>query len=215
MKKFLTALSIGLMMSSTTFAAGDITLPTVGIKSKEISVTQALQQRKSSRNFIEKDLTSAQMAKILWAANGINRPDGKRVNPAGKGVYCVEVYAVTREGIYLYDADKHTLKLVAAGDYRLIAANGKEAPAKAAVNLVYVETPAVWSSLEKIPERDRQAFYADIMVGAMIQSVALAAESEGLGGYVRGGVKRDEFKKVANLSDDKRIILAQSIGFTK
>ena len=214
MKKFLLALAVMIMSTATCAAQGDMTLPPPNTSDK-LSVMAALNQRHSSRNFVDKDLTPAQMSKILWAANGINRPDGKRVNPAGKGVYCVEVYAVTREGIYLYESENHKLKLVAAGDYRLIAANGKEAPAKAAVNLVYVETPAVWSNMEKIPERDRQAFYADIMVGTMIQSVALAAESEGLGGYVRGGVKRDEFKRIANLSDDKRIILAQSVGYIK
>ena len=214
MKKFLTALAAACLLSSTALAAADITLPAPNLKAK-LTVMDALNQRKSDRTFIEKDLTPAQMSKILWAANGINRSDGKRVNPAGKGVYCVEVYAVTREGIYLYDPAKHKLNLVAAGDYRLIAANGKEKPAKAAVNLVYVETPAAWSSLEKVPARDKQIFYADIMVGTMIQSVALAAETEGLGGYVRGGVQREEFKKVAKLSDDKNIILAQSIGFIK
>lgn len=216
MKKFLsTILAAGmLLMPMTSYAAQDINLPTVQANGK-LSVMQALSQRKSDRNFVEKDLTPAQLAKILWAANGTNRPDGKRVNPAGKGVYSVEVYAVTREGIYLYDAANHKLKLIAEGDYRLIAANGKEAPAKAAVNLIYVETPAVWSSLEKIPARDKQIFYANVMVGAMVQSVALAAQTEGLGNCVRGGVLREEFKKAANLSDEKNILLAQSVGFIK
>ena len=51
------------------------------------------------------------------------------------------------------------------------------------------------------------------MVGSMIQSVALMAESEGLGGYVRGSVMREEFQKVAKLPADSRIILAQSVGY--
>lgn len=215
MKKFLMALSIGLMMSSTTFAADDITLPTVEIKSKEISVTQALQQRKSDRNFIGVDLTSAQIAKVLWAANGINRDDGKRVNPAAMGVYSVEVYAVTREGIYLYDANNHKLKLIAEGDYRSITTTGQSFVSKAALNLVYVETPAAWTNARHIPPRENQIAFANITAGAMVQSVALIAETEGLGNCVRGSINRDEFKKVAKLSDDKNILLAQSIGFVK
>ena len=125
MKKFLSAIVAAgmLFMPMTSYAAQDINLPTVQANGK-LSVMQALSQRKSDRNFVEKDLTPAQLAKILWAANGTNRPDGKRVNPAGKGVYSVEVYAVTREGIYLYYAANHKLKLIAEGDYRLIAANG-------------------------------------------------------------------------------------------
>lgn len=216
MKKFLAALSIGLMMSSTTLAADDIILPTVEIKSKEISVTQALQQRKSDRNFIDVDLTSAQMSKILWAANGINRDDGKRVNPAAMSVQSVEVYAVTREGIYLYDVDNHKLKLITEGDYRSITTTGQSFVSKAAVNLVYVETPDAWTNARHTPPpRERQISYANITVGAMVQSVALIAETEGLGNCVRGSINRDEFKKIAKLSDDKTILLAQSIGFIK
>ena len=216
MKKFLTALSIGLMMSSTSFATDDITLPTVEVKSKEISVTQALQQRKSDRNFIDVDLTSAQIAKVLWAANGINRDDGKRVNPAAMGVYSVEVYAVTREGIYLYDADNNKLNLIAKGDYRSTTTTGQGFVAKAALNLVYVETPDAWANARHTPPpRERQITYANITVGAMVQSVALIAETESLGNCVRGSINRDEFRKVAKLADDKNILLAQSVGFIK
>ena len=49
----------------------------------------------------------------------------------------------------------------------------------------------------------------------MVQSVALAAETEGLGNCVRGSINRDEFKKVAKLSAEKNILLAQSVGFVK
>ncbi len=218
MKKFLSATFLAgmLLLPTTSFAAqNEIILPTVGAKTHEISVTEALQQRKSDRGFVEKDLTLAQTAKILWAANGINREDGKRVNPAGKGVYCVEVYAVTKEGIYLYEPARHKLKLIAEGDFRSVTTTGQSFVEKAAVNLVYVETPAVWEEMEKIPARDKQIFYANVMVGTMVQSVALAAESEGLGTCVRGSINREEFKKVAKLSDEKNILLAQSVGFIK
>ena len=217
MKKFLMALAVTILITSTTSyaARSEISFLDAGEGTDELSVMTALLRRQTDRDFVDKDLTTVQLAKILWAANGNNRPNGKRVNPAAMGVYSVEVYAVTREGIYLYEPENHKLKLVAEGDYRLIAANGKETPARAAVNLIYVETPAVWSSLNKTPARDKQIFYADVMVGAMVQSVALVVETEGLGNCVRGGVLRDEFKKVAKLSDEKNILLAQSVGFVK
>lgn len=217
MKKFLSALAATLLMSTTAFAAqGDITLPTVGSSGKELSVTQALQQRASSRNFIDKDLKPAQLAKILWAANGLNRPEkGKRVNPVGMGVYSVEVYAVTRTGIYLYDVANHTLRLVASGDYRSVTTTGQSFAGKASVNLVYVETPEAWQSLKDVPSREDQLSFANVTVGAMTQSVALIAQTEGLGNCVRGSINREEFAKVARLAEDKTILLAQSVGFIK
>lgn len=215
MKKFLSALVVMILMSTTTYAAqSEIILPTVEVTGNELSVTQALQQRASTRNFIDKDLTPAQIAKILWAANGVNRPDkGKRVNPAALSVYSVEVYAVTRAGIYLYDAANHKLKLITAGDYRSITTTGQSFVSKAAVNLVYVETPAAWTGARMIPPRDAQLSFANITAGAMVQSVALIAQTEGLGNCVRGSINRAEFAKVANLAEDKTILLAQSVGF--
>ena len=214
-KKFFATLATALLMSTTCFAAQtEITLPTVET-SDNLSVMQALNQRKSSRNFVDKNLSTAQLAKILWAANGVNRPDGKRVIPAALKTYSVEVYAVTSEGIYLYDAPNHKLILVAEGDFRSTTTTGQSFVEKAALNLVFVETPEVWSTARKIPPREVQLANANISVGAMVQSVALAAQTEGLGNCVRGSINRDEFKRAAKLSDDATILLAQSVGFVE
>ena len=214
MKKFLLALATACLVSTTAFAAGDMILPPPTTNDK-LSVMDAINQRKSTKNFVDKNLSPVQLSKILWAANGVNRSDGKRVNPVANGVYSVEVYAVTKDGIYLYDAAKHKLNLIAAGDFRSATTTGQNFVSKAAVNLVYVETPDAWSNARKIPPREAQISCANITVGAMVQSVALAAETEGLGNCVRGSINRDEFKKVAKLSAEKNILLAQSIGFTK
>lgn len=218
MKKFLSATLLAAMffIPTTSHAAhSEIILPTVGAKSNELSVTQALQQRMSSRNFIDKALTPAQLSKILWAANGINRSENpKRVNPAAMGVYSVEVYAVTSEGIYLYDTANHKLKLIAQGDFRAITTTGQSFVSKAAVNLVYVETPEVWKNARHLPPRENQIAFANITVGAMIQSVALIAETEGLGNCVRGSINREELAKIIGIPAE-RILLAQSVGFIK
>ena len=213
MKKFFSAMLFAGMLTlpTPTFAAQDINLPAPDLKSK-LSVMDALNQRMSKRSFVEKDLTPAQLSKILWAANGINRPDGKRVNPAAMSVYSVEVYAVTREGIYFYDAANHKLKLIETGDYRSVTTTGQSFVEAAAVNLVFVETPDAWSNARHIPPREAQISCANVTVGAMVQSVALAAQSEGLGNCVRGSINRDEFKRLAKLSADKNILLAQSVG---
>lgn len=213
MKKFFLTLAAACLVSTTTFAA-DMILPPPNMNDK-LSVMDALSQRHSSRNFVDKNLSPAQLSKILWAANGINRADGKRTVPAAIGIYSVEVYAVTKEGIYLYDVENHKLKLIAEGDFRSVTTTGQSFVSKAAVNLVYVETPVVWESAKRTPPRDAQISFANITVGAMVQNVALAAETEGLGNCVRGSINRDEFKKIAKLSDEKNILLAQSVGYVK
>ena len=219
MKKFLAStISAMFLLSTTTFAApSEISFTGIGAGvNDESPVLASLRQRVTTRDFVDKDLTNAQLGKILWAANGINRENGKRVIPAAMGVYSVEVYAVTREGIYLYDPDNYKINLIAEGDYRMTTTTGQSFAGKAAVNLVYVETPAAWkNSRHTPPPRERQIAFANITVGAMIQGVALAAQAEGLGNCVRGSINREDFAKVAKLSADKNILLAQSVGFTK
>ena len=215
MKKFFVTLTAALLMSTNVFAAqSEIILPEPNL-SGNLSVMQALNQRKSNRNFVDKNLTVEQLGKILWAASGVNRPDGKRVIPAALKTYSVEVYAVTSDGIYLYDAPNHKLILVADGDFRSTTTTGQSFVEKAAVNLVFVESPEVWSTARKIPPRENQISFANIIVGAMVQNVALVTQAEGLGNCVRGSINRDEFKRAAKLSADKTILLAQSIGFTE
>ena len=214
MKKFLSATILAAMLTlstTATAAQSEIILPTIETSG---DVMIALNERKSNRNFVDRALTTAQLSKILWAANGFNRPD-KRVNPVANGVYAVEVYAVTREGIYLYVPESNKLKLIAEGDYRMTTTTGQSFVGKAAVNLVYVENPDAWSTARHTPPpRDRQIICANVTVGAMVQSVALAAQTENLGNCVRGSINRDAFAKVAGISAEN-ILLAQSVGFTK
>ncbi len=214
MKKFLSAtlLAATLLLPTTSYAARE--LPSISLS--KLTVMDALNARKTDRNFVDGDLTESQLTKILWAANGVNRPDGKRVNPAALGVYSVEVYAVTREGIFRYDPQSNGIIPVAEGDYRMTTTTGQNFVGKAAVNLVYVENPDAWKdSRHTPPPREAQLSSANVTVGAMVQSVALAAQTEGLGNCVRGSINRDAFKKAARLSDEKNILLAQSVGFIK
>ncbi len=58
-------------------AGENIQLPAPTI-SGGVTLSQALQQRQSSRNFADVNLTQQQMADLLWSTAGINRPDGKK-----------------------------------------------------------------------------------------------------------------------------------------
>ena len=49
------------------------------------SLMQALSERKSSREFSERELPLQEISSLLWAANGLNRPsEGKHTAPSAK-----------------------------------------------------------------------------------------------------------------------------------
>lgn len=213
------ALSGACLMSCILFApavsgaaAGEIALPEPQMQ-EGMTVMRALAERKTSRSFADSKISEAQLSHILWAANGINRPEsGKRTNPAAMGVYSVDVYAVTAEGIYLYQPQAHSLHLIAEGDFRMTTTTGQNFVGDAPLTLVYVADSSAWQNARRVPSEDMQALYDGVVAGEMSQSVALVAASEGLGTCVRASIDRDAFSKAAGLREVQTILLAQTLG---
>jgi nitroreductase len=84
-----------------------------------LPVMEALSVRASVREWSDKELSLQDLSDLLWAANGINRPDsGKRTAASAMNAQDVDIYVFTKDGAYLYDPAQHTLNLVAAGDKR-------------------------------------------------------------------------------------------------
>jgi len=180
-----------------------------------ISLMQALNKRKSTRNISDKKLTLQQLSDLLWAADGVNRPDGKRTSPAAMGIYCVDIYAVLPEGIYLYDSTKHELKLVAKGDFRKTAGM-QDFVFIAPLNLVYVFTlrnPKESHGPVPVPE-ERRKIWGDVEVGCMVQNVYLYCASQGLATVVRGMVDQQKFGEAVKVKPEQ-IIVAQTVGYPK
>jgi nitroreductase len=84
-----------------------------------LPVMEALSVRASVREWSDKDLTLQDLSDLLWAANGINRPDSKkRTAASAMNAQDVDVYVFRKDGAYLYDAASQSLIPVVAGDYR-------------------------------------------------------------------------------------------------
>lgn len=93
---------------------------------------QALAERKSVREFSPAELPPQALSNLLWAANGMNRSDGKRTAPSAHDAREVDIYVAKKEGLFLYKADDHTLNPVHADDIRPLAGKQsfvKDAPA--------------------------------------------------------------------------------------
>ena len=81
---------------------------------------QSLKERKTSRSFAKEKLSPQILSNLLWAAFGINRPDGHRTAPSAMNWQEMDIYVVMEDGVFLYDAASHSLKSVsfAAVAYR-------------------------------------------------------------------------------------------------
>jgi len=171
---------------------------------------EVLNDRKSTREFGPGLLSPQILSNLLWAAFGINRPDGRRTAPSAMNRQEVDIYVTTPEGVYIYDAKANALNPVLAGDFR--AATGTQSFVKdAAVNLVYVSDLSRTSDAKSSDTQMSTA--AD--VGFIAQNVYLYCASEGLATVVRGSIDRPALAKALKLQPNQKIILAQSVGYPK
>jgi len=180
---------------------------------KGISLMQALKNRKTQRNISDKRVPLQQLSELLWAADGVNRPDGKRTSPAAMAIYSVDIYVVLPEGVYLYDVAKHQLTAVAKGDFRK-AAGTQDFVYIAPVNLVYVLNFKGWQNARSQVSDEKRILWVHCEVGFLAQNVYLYCASEGLGSTVRGIIDQKKFGEVIKVKPEQ-IVLAQTIGYPK
>ncbi len=171
---------------------------------------QALKARQSSREFSQEKLPLQVLSNLLWAADGVNRPDGKRTAPSAVNWQNIDIYVAMADGLYLYQPSEHALKGILPEDVR--AATGRQDFVKdVPVNLIYV---ADFSKINRGTEEDKN-FYSAAHTGFISQNVYLYCASEGLATVVRGLIDRESMAKLMKLRPDQKVMLAQSLGYPK
>ena len=170
---------------------------------------QALQERKSTRAFSNKELSLQELSNLLWAGFGINRPEtGKRTAPSAWNVQDIDIYVSTCDGLYLYNAEKHILEPILNMDIR--AETGEQDfVANAPLNLIYV------SNYKKFGEKDIELIkcFSAVNVGFISQNIYLYCASQDLVTVVRGTINKSELAKIMKLKPEQNIILAQTVGY--
>ena len=170
---------------------------------------QVLKERKTSREFDSEKLSPQILSNLLWAAFGINRPEGKRTAPSAMNWQEIDIYVATADGLFIYDAKANRLAPVLAQDVR--AATGTQPfVVGAPLNLVYVADLAKTGGAGSDAE-----LYTSADVGFIAQNVYLFCASEGLATVVRGSVDRAALAKVMKLRPEQKIVLAQTVGYPK
>ncbi len=203
----LSLLALSCYLPASLLAAEDITLPEP-VKEGGRPFNETLKERKTGRDFSDRELTPQQLSNLLWAANGLSREDGKRTAPSARNAQAIELYVILKSGVYLYQDNK--LKLVLGEDLRSIAGT-QPFTAKAPVNIIYVLD---YSKQWEMPlEKRRQ--YGAVDSGFIGQNIYLHCASEGLATVFRGMIDAQALHKKLNLPDTKEVLYGQSVGFPK
>jgi SagB-type dehydrogenase family enzyme len=183
-----------------------INLPRPDFKGN-LSVEEALKKRRSIRSYKPVPLTIKELSQILWATDGKTAEWGGRTAPSAGATYPLEIYAVVgnveglKPGLYYYEIDTHSLKLLKEGDLRV-------GLSKAALNQSSVRTAPVVIVITGIFERTTDRYgkrgerYVYMEVGHCGQNIHLQAEALGLGTVMIGAFDDEGVKKVLGIKEN-------------
>jgi SagB-type dehydrogenase family enzyme len=194
-----------------------------------VSVEEAIANRRSRRDFSDKPLTSTEISQILWAAYGITKPmeepaflrGGLRTAPSAGARYPLNIYLVAGnitdipDGLYLYISKNHQLKQIHNRDIRkelASAALDQLMLQEAAADLVFTATYERTTS--KYGERGKER-YVPMDIGHAGQNVYLQVEALGLGTCAVGAFTDEEVRKVLKLPEERKPLYIMPLGHNK
>ena len=189
--------------------AKEINLPTRPSKSN-VDIVTSLEQRRTTREYSTVILSLEDLSAILWAANGVNRPDGKRTAPSAHGRQYIDIYVAGDDGVYLYDAPSHKLTEVTDQNVKgRLARQGHVATSSHVLVLV--------ADLNKVPGSagDTKLYWAHSTAGAIAENVHLMAAVRRIGTGIVAGIKVDDIRAALNLTKDAVPLYVMPLGYLK
>lgn len=178
-------------------------------KKAGLSVMETLANRHSTREFSNKKLTLQELSNLLWAANGINRPEkGMRTAPSAMNAQEVDVYVCMEEGAFLYDAKSNQLQPVIQEDLRGLVGGKQAFVINAPVVLLMV------SDLSKLPggNSEQTKLMAAIDAGIVSQNISIACSGLGLITVPRASMDKEALAQKLKLKSTQLLLMNNPVG---
>ena len=179
-------------------------------KNRGSSVMKALSDRRSDRAYADKALSLQDLSDLLWAANGINRPEGKRTAPSALNKQDIDIYVIMKEGAYLYDAKSNSLQPIAKGDHRGAVAGGQDFVKTAPVSLVLVSDLSRFGKIT-----DHVKLMAAVDAGCVSQNINIFCSAVGLATVPRASMDMNALKQILKLTENQLPLMNNPVGYFK
>jgi hypothetical protein len=196
-------------------------------KKRGLPFMETLSVRASAREWSDRDLSLQDISDLLWAANGINRPDEKKSTaPSAQNAHDVDIYVFMKDGVYLYDAGDHALEPVLTGDFRSqIMMTPPPRPKDAGGPPPPPPPPPSNPPIEIILVSDVSRFkfgppelkpeWGAIDAGIVSQNISLFCAATGLVTRPRASMDKGKIKNLLKLSDTQHVFLDHPVGYSK
>jgi SagB-type dehydrogenase family enzyme len=181
-------------------------------KDRGLPVMMALSLRSSVTEWDTTNLKLQDLSDLLWAANGINRPDiGKKTAPSAMNAQDIDIYVFMKKSIYLYNAQDHALEKVVDGDHRPLVADRQEDVARAPVICLLVSD----ISRFRAGDEDQKLNWGAIDAGTVSQNISLFCAATGIGTRPRATMNVQKIRDVLNLKESQHLMLNNPVSYKK
>lgn len=175
-----------------------------------LTIMKAFEKRASATSFSSRELSLQDLSDLLWASNGINRPEtGKRTAPTAVNAQDVDIYVLMKSGAYLYDAKTHTLEGIAGGDNRKLVSERQTNFANAPAMLVLVSEISRFRG----DDNTRKLSWAAMDAGIVSQNISLFCAGAGLVTRPRASMDTEGLRKLLNLTSNQYPLLNNPVGY--
>lgn len=193
-------------------------------------LTQCLKDRRTQRIFSDEPLTDTDLATVLWAADGVNRKNGKRTMPSALNWRETDIYVLKSNGIWRWEPERHGLIFCALKDVRSETIVAQPTLHSAPVQLVFVSNKARTETLiarlgtrvvenivrkedskEQLEEMRDRSMIVD--VGIRLGAVCLAASALNLSCVVRTGFNKEKVEEILRLQEGEDVVAVATLGY--
>ena len=197
---------LALMTMGSMQAQEVISLPQPEVSKLSMSLGEALQQRRSLREYSDKEISLQTLSTLLWAACGVSDPaTGKITAPSAVNMQDVKIYVCSKAGVCLYNAKNNSLTKVSDKDLREAIASRQTFAKSAPISLVLVSTQE--------GGRKPSEHFGAMDSGYVSQNIYLACTALGLKTVARATMDFDTLKRELNLADTSYLELNHPIGY--
>ena len=188
-----------------------------------LSLQEAIQRRRSVREFKKDRIRFEHLGTLLWSALGFqNLSSGRRTSPSAGACYPLSAYVAVGkdsiedilEGVYSYSCKDHSLKKHLAVDLRQElsrAALHQDFIAVAPVSIIITATMSLTTS--SYGKRGIRYVYIDL--GHAAQNIYLQATAMGLGPVAVGAFHDTSVAELLSLSEEEHPLYIMPIGYPK
>ena len=185
-------------------------LPKPNLQRQTLSVMETFQQRKSSREYSQEQLSEQDLSDLLWAACGVNRDNGNLTAPTAMNRQEIRLYVVCEKGISLYDPKAHTLTQVVEGDHRGLVASSQAFAKEAPISLLMV------GDLDKFGSSSPHAqTMVAVDAGIVSQNIDIFCAAAGLATVPRATMDVKALQSLLGLNENQIPLLNNPVGYPK